>query len=59
MPTTASSKVVVKQGPNGKWYVHMADGTRILGTHDTRQQAIDQQRAIYASLHRKHGKPKK
>jgi predicted GIY-YIG superfamily endonuclease len=34
---------------NGKWKLYTSDGSRVLGVHDTQEDAIDQEAAIKAN----------
>lgn len=43
---------VVKQRPDGKWELRTKDGKRVLGTHDTAQEAYKQEYAIQKSQER-------
>lgn len=36
---------------NGKFQVVTSDGSRVLGTHDTKDEALKQLRAVEASKH--------
>lgn len=39
---------MIKQ-EDGKWKLYTADGKKLLGTHDTKEEAIDQEAAIKAN----------
>lgn len=39
----------IRKNDQGKWEVVSEDSGRVLGTHDTRKEAREQQQAIYAS----------
>ena len=41
---------------NNKWVLYTSDGSKILGTHPTKQQALAQERAIAISKHIKEKK---
>lgn len=46
-------KAAVMVEEDGKWVLYNKDKTRVLGTHDSREKALAQERAIYASRGRK------
>jgi len=42
-----------------KWLLHTRDGSRVLGTHDTYEKALKQERAIQISKRRRKNPPEK
>ena len=44
--TVVVDKVIRKEG--GKWVLYTKDGKKKLGTHDSKEAALKQERAIYA-----------
>lgn len=44
---------MIKKCKSGKWKLYSKDGSKVLGTHDTKKQAMKQEVAIRLS---KHGK---
>lgn len=39
---------------DGKWKLYTSDGSRVLGTHETKEDAEAQERAVQRSTHTAH-----
>ena len=52
-PETGSAKTAVIKHEDGKWKLYTKDGSRVLGTHDSKQKAIKQEYAIEKSQEQK------